>query len=286
VKRSRHSKYDKKRTRSRKDSKRKFTYGTKQQTKNSIDRLHDFQITENQEKKYNRRQIQPRKGNAFSIVKWPIIIIVLIFIVRLVLSFDGFQNSHSTPLKNDSIIQEAVRKDAQKHLPEVNVRDFIVGKNRRLRQVIQLKKDSTFPIVPYVNLRLFKAFRMYDTAAFPTTPIFAKYSKYYFFYNRVKKYSKQSLTNQWATLRNELTRKVFGSSFTFNDQKNYVYKGMIIKEKEFTILSNNTELHGVATLLEFEGMRYFFHFISKEKEGKRLNTRFLKKNIDYYLKIK
>jgi len=87
VKRSRNHRYDRKRDRSKKDSKRKFTYGSKPQTKNSIDRLHDFQITENHEKKYRRRQIRPRKRTFFSQAKWTIVIILvllLLFIIYLI----------------------------------------------------------------------------------------------------------------------------------------------------------------------------------------------------------
>lgn len=91
MKRSRHSKYDKKRTRSKKDSKRNSTSTNKAlaKPKSSIDRLQDFEITENQEKKYRHRQVRPKKTTFFSKAKWPIIIVVIFIVVKLLLNVNS-----------------------------------------------------------------------------------------------------------------------------------------------------------------------------------------------------
>lgn len=290
MKRSRHTRYDKKRTHSKKDSKQAFTFGTKvfAKPKTSIDRLQDFEITENRNPKHpNPTFVVPKEKSGCFNYRLPFAVVIILFIFKLILGIGKAISSSSTTTQTDPFMQEIIQNEKKKrrNTVKINVPDYIVGKNKPLRELMQLTQTGTFPIIPHVNVHLFKDFHIYDASGFLNTQILAKFSKYYFFCDRVDKAATESLTSQWATLRNELTRTVNGSTFSFDDHKNYTFKNLKIEEKEFTILSAGTELQGVATLVEFENTRYFFHFISKEKEGKYFNATYLRKYMNYYLKI-
>ena len=309
MKRSRRSEYDKKRDRSEKSSERKLKYSIKSTAKtsrsdsntvseskpssssssNRIDRLKDFEITENHEKKYTQpRVVIPKEKSGCFNYRLPFAVVIILFIFKLIMGIGKAVSSSSTTTQTDPFMQEIIQNEKKKrrNTIKINVPDYIVGKNKPLQELMQLTQTGTFPIIPHVEVHLFKGFHIYDASGFANTEILAKFSKYYFFCDRVEKSPNESLTNQWATLRNELTQQVYGSAFSYNDSKSYTYKDLKIEEKEFTILSDQTELQGIATLVEFENTRYFFHFISKEKEGTYFKATFLKKYMDYYLKIR
>jgi hypothetical protein len=163
---------------------------------------------------------------------------------------------------------------------------MIYGKTRPLREVAQLQKDSTFVITDNVKVRLFKGFHLYDASSLPSTEIFAKFSKYYFSYDKVSVLPTYTMTEQWRTLRKKHLNKIQQDIFSSENTKSYTFKGMQIEEKEFKINIERIELHGVATLVETENTRYFFQFISQEKKDAYFRRAYLKKYLNFYLKIR
>ena len=155
-----------------------------------------------------------------------------------------------------------------------------------LREVIQLEKDSVFPIIEHVNVRLFKRYHIFDTTPFEGTEILAKFSKFYFLYNRVEASPTVAMADQWLAIRNTLAENVTSSIISQEKIKNHTFKGMEIEQRDFKVLYNGGQLHGVATLIEYEGQRHFFQFISKEKDGTYLRRTYLRRYLNYYLKIR
>ncbi|MEM6718388.1 MAG: hypothetical protein AAF611_03635 [Bacteroidota bacterium] len=317
MKRSRRSEYDKRRNRSKKHSERKFSFtskstksdasskpkpkssskpkasasstsSTKKATspaQSSIDRLKSFEINENNQKKYKYREVVPKKRSGCFNFRLPLFAVIIIAIIRLIMSFND--NSSSNPTEdpnikkisnNDRVLKQKFRRTNAAHL--------VQGIPWPMRETLQLQKDSLFPIVPNVNVRLFKGFHLYDTSVLKNTAIFAKFAKYYFFYDRVEKSSTTTMSRQWENMRNTLINRMTPSVFSQEEIKNYTFKDIQIEEHDFKILFDSGELHGVATLVEFEDTRYFFHLISKEKPETHFRRTFLRKYLDYYLKIR
>ncbi len=310
MKRSRSSKYDRKRNRSKKDSQR-ASHATSKSTVNSpkekstvksnstssstnasrksntIDRLKSFEIDEHQEKKYTHRQVIPKKKSGCFNFRLPLAGVLILFIFKIIMGIDSTTRASKT-WKDDPIMLEVDRKSKNsfRNLINKNPAILMLGRFVPMRQVAHLKKDSLFPVHPNINVHLFKGFHLYDARSLPTAQLFAKFSKYYFFYDRIKKNASQSTTDQWTQLRDKLTSKITEAQFSYEDIKNYTYKGLQIEEKKFTITAADLELQGVATLIEAEDIRYFFHFISKEKKTHPFDVSYLKKYLDFYLKIK
>lgn len=159
MKRSRRPEYNKKRTHSNSDSKRSLPSSNKgsAKTSDSIDRLKDFEITENQEKKYRHRQVAPKNKSGCFNFKIPLAIVLIVLIFKILMAIDSTARSSKTA-KEDPFMQEIMRneKKPRRNTLKVNAPDFMVGKNKPLREVIQLDKASTFPIIPHVNVQLFK----------------------------------------------------------------------------------------------------------------------------------
>ncbi|KAB8151736.1 hypothetical protein EZY14_017695 [Kordia sp. TARA_039_SRF] len=302
MKRSRRSEYDKKRNSSKKHSERKFRYSKKtdkatshsktnsnsSSNKDTIDRLKSFEINENNEKKYKNRTVKPVKKTDYSGLKAFVIFGILVFsIIRLVVNLTSSQ-TQNTPLTTQDKALERILQETKKfrEIASVRTTDFIAGKNKIVREVTQLTKDSTLPILEHVTLKLFDKFHMYDTSSLPNTEVLAKFAKYYFFYDRVEKSPNLSMSAQWEQLRNAIANSVTTSVVALENGKNRTYKDMKIEEIDFKILYNNAELHGVATLIEFENTRYFFQFFSKEKAATHFRRNYLRKYLDYYLKIR
>lgn len=206
---------------------------------------------------------------------------ILLIVAQLTLGIIQFSDTSSTPVKNDLPV-----KKTKKRLPKIDVPYFITGKQTVLREVTQLAKDSVLPVIPHTTINLSKGFHLYDTSEFPTTAILAKYSKFYFSYDSIPVAEDQSLTLQWKSLRNNLVAQKPGSVISFKDHLEYSYKGIKIEKKQFTISLLGTNLRGVATLMEFEGMRYFFHFVSVDRTSRISSYLYLRKYMDIYLKIR
>lgn len=254
---------------------------------NTIDRLKSFEVDENQEKKYTHRKIIPENKSGCFNYQLPIAAVVIIFIIKLVIGIGRVTDSPPT-IKEEPILVK-IKQQQNKRVNRLIAKNpalLIYGLSAPMREVAQLKKDSLFPILPNVNVRLFKGFHLYDTSFSEATQLLAKFSKYCFFYNRVKKLPNKSITQQWEDLRKKLARRTFGSQFSYKDTKTYTFKGLQIEEKSFQIKILNFDVHGVATLVDAGDTYYFFHFLSKEKKGHRFDFHYLKKYLDYYLKIR
>lgn len=340
MKRSRRSEYDKKRDRSKKDSKRKFTFSNKSENKksdvaatsnspkksspssgssanyessstsgsssgsssnstsnstsNTFDRLQRFEIDENQEKKYQQTYVPPKeKSGCANSFKIPAYIVVAIIVVRLILRFISYQSSNNTSsskiedyLRDKRYTTEKTRTKRNKKLSSVNAAKLIVGKNKPLREVVQLEKDSIKDIIPHVQVRLFRRYHMYDSSLFPTTPMLAKFSKYYFFYDEVKVTPNMSLTEQWISHRKQFLNEANDDYFYHERTTNRNVEDLVVKEEKFSILTEGIAIYGAATLVEYKGKRYFFHFISKNRIDETPNYAYTRKYLDYYLKIR
>jgi len=313
VKRSRGSEYDKKRNRSKKHSERKFSFNntSKASDDNSASSSEKasastpkpkaasnsntqytnpqkrFEINEKQEKKYTYTDVEPKKNSSFLGLKIIVtLVIIAVSLVRIAISFKNMDSSKNTAKTQREVLKNMRRNDRAYRTSSLKATDFVVGKGKRIREVMQLRKDSTFPIIDHVNIRLFKGFHLYDPAPFPYTEILAKFAKYYFFYDRVEKSPTLSMSGQWEKLRSTSANRVTSSLVSHEEVKNYTYKGLQIEEQDFKVLFGEGELHGVATLVEFENTRYFFQFIAKEKTGTYYRRTFLRKYLNFYLKIR
>lgn len=256
-------------------------------TSNTIDRLQRFEVDENHEKKYTYREITTEKKSGCFNYQLPIAAVIIIFIIKLIIGIGRVTDSPPI-IKEEPIIQKIKQQQNKRvnRLISKNPALLIYGLTTPMREVAQLKKDSLFPILPNVNVRLFKGFHLYNTSFSGTTQLLAKFSKYCFFYNRTKKIPNRSMTQQWEDLRKKLARRNFNSQFSYKDTKTYIYKGLQIEEKSFQIKILNFDVQGVATLVDAGDSYYFFHFLSKEKKGHRFDFSYLKKYLNYYLKIR
>lgn len=253
-----------------------------------------FEVNETRQKK-SKPYIPEGKTGCFNF-KLPLAVVIIIFIFKVIRGVVGVADTNSsTTTENDLLLKELIEKQdkkrkreraRQRRLPKVAAANFIVGRNKPLREVIQLEKDSTFQIREHVKVRLFKRFHIYDTTEFPTTPIIAKFAKFYFFHDVAEKSPGETITSQWETLRRELSEEVYGSVFSSSEIRSYTYKDLNVKLKKFTISSGNTEVQGVAALVEAEDKNYFFQLISNERKGKDFDVRFLMKYLNFYLKIR
>ncbi|WP_420574847.1 hypothetical protein [Kordia sp.] len=324
MKRSRRSEYNKKRDRSKKDSKRKFTFSNKDsQQKESPEKksvqndpipekkeiLHsevvlqkklfpeqkekpiDFEVYTKQDQKYQQRTTHQRKKRSFPKITWPFYMVVIFFFIKLILNINRCEQNSSTqndryqPAFENRTKTNRSKRNSRK-ISRVKVSRFIVGKNKRLREVTQLKKDSIIDIVPNVQVRLYKGFHMYNSSVFPSTPILAKYSKFHFFYDVQDVKTDVSMVDQWVSLRKKFINEANDDYFYHERYKTYDFKGLKVREEKFSILVDGIVIYGAATLVEHKNKRYFFHFISKEAIDASPNYMYLRRYLNYYLKIR
>lgn len=209
---------------------------------------------------------------------------ILLIVLQLTLGIIQFSDSSSTPVENDWSVPTLKKSDTR--TPKIDVPYFMTGEITKLREVTQLIKDSVFPIIPHITVNLSKSFHLYDTSKFPTTAIFAKYSKFYFAFDSIPVLENKSLTSQWESIRKDIIGHQSYTTFSHENEMSYEYKGISIEKKNFTISSFETNLRGVATLMEFEGMRYFFHFVSEDRTSRVSTYPYLRKYLNVYLKIR
>ncbi|QHI36759.1 hypothetical protein IMCC3317_21290 [Kordia antarctica] len=207
---------------------------------------------------------------------------ILLIGAQLVFGIIQFNDTPPTHVTNDWV----VKKETKKRLPKIDVPDFIIGEHTALQEVLQLKKDSVFSVIPHITVKLRGGFHMFNTSEMPTTAVFAKYSKYYFSYDSIAKAENESMTFQWESFRENLVAQKPGSTISIQENMKYTYKGMNIEKKEFTISSLGTHIRGVATLIEFEGMCYFFQFAAEDRTSRESSYHYLRKYLDMYLKIR
>lgn len=209
---------------------------------------------------------------------------IILIVLQLTLGIIQFSDSSPTPAKNDW--SAPIIKKPSTRTPKIDVPYFMTGERTKLREVTQLVKDSVFPILPNVTINLSKGFHLFDTSRFSTTAIFAKYSKFYVAFDSIPAVENQSLTLQWESFREDIIGQQSYTTFLHEDEMSYEYKGITIEKKNFIISSLGTNLRGVATLMEFEGMRYFFHFVSEDRTSRVSSSSYLRKYLDVYLKIR
>ncbi|WP_298426483.1 hypothetical protein [uncultured Kordia sp.] len=335
MKRSRDSRYDKKRSRDKKDDKRKLKFSTKstesrdknersrssnkderrklpekRTPKSEIqnvpkeqpilqekvlptpERSVDYEVFSQGDKKYQERTTHRKKKSGYPKIALPLAVVGILFLFRILLNIGGSDSGSSStniPERYDPVYEDRVTTTTTtptRKRKKINAAAFIIGKGKRLREITQLEKDSTIPIIPNVKVRLFKGFHVYDSKEFPSIPILASYSKYHFFYDVQKKNPEQSMSEQWSIIREKLAERAYKGYFVYQYPKEYKVDDLLINETEFSISTKGNIVYGVATLVEYKNKRYFFQFISKEKEDKEPNYNYLRKYLNYYLKIK
>lgn len=213
-----------------------------------------------------------------------IIITVILAIGQITFGIIDFSNNSSSTFdypKVDPEINRNLEYQFMKMIPMA----LLTGKMVPGKELLQLQKDSVFPVTEHVNVHLYKKFHLYDSAITSTTELFGKFSKYYFFYDRVEKSASESIVDQWEVLRSKCSRRQIATSiFLHKKFKEYSFKNVTVEEHKFTILWDTIEMQGIAALVETENDRFFFHFISKEKKGHKFDTSFLRKYLNLYLK--
>jgi len=215
---------------------------------------------------------------------------ILLIVAQLTLGIIQFSDSSDSNTPENDILREenikrskALENELIKNIPAY----LITGKMSPPQKLMQLQKDSIFSVAANINVVLNEKFQLKNPSITPTIQLFATFSNYYFFYDRVEKSNKKTISDQWAHLRSKLSKRMIPTStFSYENIKNYTFKNLNIEEKEFTILYDDIELQGFARLVATENECYFFHFISQEKKGKNFDTAFLKKQLDSYLEIK
>lgn len=339
MKRSRDSRYDKKRSREKKSDKRKFTFSTKStekrekkertrsskkderrkstpekrrskpeyrsttketpktsttpiQEKVTQEREHpiNYEVFSQADTQYKERTTHRKKKRGFPKIVLPLGVVAILFLFRILLNIGGSKSetiSTDVPERYNPVYEDrVVTTPSPKKRKKINAAAFIIGKGKTLREVTQLTKDSIVTILPKVQVRLFKGFHIYDSKPFPNTPILASYSKYHFFYDVQKKNANQSISEQWSILREKLAESSYDGYFLYQYPKEYTVDDLLINETEFSISTKGNIVYGAATLVEYKNKRYFFQFISKEKEDKPPNYNYLRKYLNYYLKIR
>ncbi|MEM6685088.1 MAG: hypothetical protein AAF617_04765 [Bacteroidota bacterium] len=313
MKRSRRSEYDRKKNRPEKHSERKFT--NKESTEASGSTASDVpksiaasSMEDTAPSTTSTTPVRPKsvvpivnetrksaygealeKKSSYSGLKIVLVIAVAIFsIVRLVYSLNKLDKPDSVAKQQKSLkkARRTLERSFSNSNSNVKVTDFIVGKNVPIREIMQLRKDSVFPIIDHVNVRLFERFHIFDATTYENTEILAKFSKYYFLYDRVDASPIVNMGDQWVTLRNAIANGAASNIISQEKTKEYNFKGMQIEEHDFKVLYGNGQLHGVATLIEHDGKRHFFQFVSKEKNGTYFRRSYLRRYLNYYLKIK
>ncbi|WP_298509990.1 hypothetical protein [uncultured Kordia sp.] len=214
-----------------------------------------------------------------------IIITVILAIGQITFGIIDFSNDSSSQMDYPKVDPE-VNKKLEDDFMKMISNALLTGKMSPGQELMQLEKDSVFPVTENVKVHLYKKFHLYDPAIATTVELFGKFSKYYFFYDRVSTSASESIENQWKKLRVKSAKtQVPASNFSHKNIKKYTSKNLHIEEHTFTISWDHIEMQGVATLVETENDRFFFHFVSKEKKGHKFDTSFLKKYMDLYLKI-
>lgn len=342
MKRSRHSRYDKKRSRDKKDDKRKFTFKTdstqhrevppreekkeRSQVSNKDERRRrtpekrapkpeyknttnpqttspttedsftqtnthpvDFEVFSKEDKKYKQRTTHRKKKSSFPKAALPIGVVILLFLIRMIANF-GDSSSESIPdryqPKYENRSSTSTSSYPKRKREKIDATYFFIGEGNRLREITQLTSDSIIKIVPNVEVRLFKGFHIYDSKRYPNSPILASYSKYRFFYDRVEKEKDISMSEQWSIMREKLAESVYNGYFIYQYPKEYKVDDLVVNETEFSISTKDNIVYGVATLVEYKNERHFFQFISKERDDKDPNYNYLRRYLNYYLKIK
>lgn len=334
MKRSRHSRYDKKRSRDKKDDKRRFSFSTKNSENNTqaserkrisnkeerrrktpekrtqkpeyknsnsdtisentttqTQNYHvDFEVFSKSDTVYKQQTTHRKKKRGFPKIVLPIGIAIILFLVRIILAFGG-SSSQSIPDHHSNRYQpvyenRSVRSTPKRRRKRINAAYFFIGKGNRLREITQLKKDSIINIIPDVEVHLFKGFHIFDSKPYPKSPILASYSKYHFFYDVQETVKNQSISEQWSIMREKMAENAYNGYFLYQYPKKYKIDDLLVTETEFSISTTGNIVYGVATLVAYKNKCHFFQFISKEKEGKSPNYNYLRKYLNYYLKIK
>lgn len=340
MKRSRDSRYDKKRSREKKSDQRKLSFSTKssekreknERTRSSNkderrkstpekrtsksgyrtkatsqtpttsatpiqkevtqerERPINYEVFSQGDSQYKERTTHRKKKSGFPKIVLPLAVVGILFLFRILLNIGNSSSdpvSTDIPERYDPVYEDrVVTTPTPRKRKKINAAAFIIGQEKQLREITQLTKDSIIDIIPNVQVRLFKGFHIYDSEAFPSTPILASYSKYHFFYDVQKKNADQSISEQWSILREKLAESSYNGYFVYQYPKEYTVDDLLINETEFSISTKGNIVYGAATLVEYKNKRYFFQFISKEKEDKQPNYAYLRKYINYYLKIK
>jgi len=340
VKRSRDSRYDKKRSRDKKDDQRKLKFSTKSTEKreknertrssNKDERKKstpekrtqkpesrnlpktqtpitsvtpvqentrqtqkpslDFEVYSQGDKAYKQRTTHKKKKSSYPKIIWPLAAVAFLFFIRFLVSIGDSSSDSITndiPDSYDPVYQDrSVTTAPPKKRPKINAAVFIVGNKKKLREVTQLKEDSIINVIPNVQVRLFKGFHVYDSKPFPNIPVVASYSKFHFFYDVQDKVAEQSISEQWSILREKLAESNHKGYFMYQYPKEYEIDDLLINETEFSISTKGNIIYGVASLVEYKNKRYFFQFISKERVEKEQNYNYLRKYLNYYLKVK
>ena len=336
MKRSRDSRYDKKRSRDKKDDQRKLKFSTNSAEKNERTRTSnkderkkstpekrtpkpenrslpkaqtpitsvtpiqenttqtqkpsvDFEVYSQKDAQYTERTTHKKKKSSYPKITWPLAAVAILFLFRFLLNIGDSSSDTITndiPDNYDPVSQERiVTTPPSKKRTKINAAAFIIGQEKQLQEITQLKKDSIIDIIPNVQVRLFKGFHVYDSKPFPNIPILTSYSKYHFFYDVQDIVAEQSMSEQWSILREKIAENNYDGYFLYQYPKEYEVDDLLINETEFSISTKGNIIYGVATLVEYKNKRYFFQFISKERGEKEQNYNYLRKYLNYYLKI-
>ena len=106
------------------------------------------------------------------------------------------------------------------------------------------------------------------------------------YYDEVKVMPNMSLTEQWIAHRKQFLNEANDDYFYHERTTNRNVEDLVVKEEKFSILTEGIAIYGAATLVEYKGKRYFFHFISKNRIDETPNYAYTRKYLDYYLKIR
>ncbi|WP_430411865.1 hypothetical protein [Kordia sp.] len=250
----------------------------------------EYEVFSQGDKAYKKRTTHRKKKGGFPKIVWPIAVVAFLFLIRILANIgdsdydttsDDFPVEYSPTYKDRSVTTQPPKKREK-----INAAHFIIGEEKELVEVTQLTKDSIITITPNIQVRLFKGFHVYDSEEFPDVPVLASYSKYHFFYDVKEKVADQSMSEQWSIIREQLAENSYDGYFMYQYPKESNIGDLAINETEFSISTKNNTVYGVATLVEHKNKRYFFQFISKEKRDASPNYNYLRKYINYYLKIK
>lgn len=339
MKRSRDSRYDKKRSRDKKDDRRKLKFSTKstenrdknertrtsnkdekrkklpekrtqnpeyrntntestsqrtttpiqEKTAPTPQRNVDYEVFSKGDSQYKQRTTHRKKKSGFPKIVLPLSVVGILLLFRFLINLGDSKTesfSDDSPVSYEPKYENTVVTTPTRKRKKIDAAAFIVGKNNPLKEITQLSKDSIIDIIPNVQVRLFKGFHVYDTSNFPDTPILASYSKYHFFYDVQDKVADQSMSEQWSIIREKLAESSYDGYFLYQYPKESKIDDLLINKTEFSISLQDNTVYGVVTLVEYKNKRYFFQFISKERSGKEPNYGYLRKYLNYYLKIK
>ncbi|WP_046756126.1 hypothetical protein [Kordia jejudonensis] len=254
------------------------------------ERTVDYEVFSKTDSTYTKRTTHRKKKGGFPKIVLPLAVVGILFLFRILINIgdssdDQFSNDPPVTYEPSYENTRVVTTPPTKKRKKINVAAFITGEEDRLKEITQLSEDSIVNIIPNVEVRLFKGFHMYETKDFSDTPIVASYSKYHFFYDVQPKVEDQTLSEQWSIFREKLAERSYNGYFMYDYPKKYKSDDFLIEETEFSISLKGNVIYGVATLIEYKNKRYFFQFISKERDDKDPNYAYLRKYLNYYLKI-